>query len=118
MLRVNKYDELVGARLLDFFGPQHGWQRRLWSVGSVLTLKEVLEASQATQCSVLSETAFKYLCVRTAARQLSHDPGIGNSERSKLGDLLNSSLSWKSSDYFQLEMMLDRVESSYLAVSR
>ena len=36
-------DTLVGARLLDFFGTRTHWHRRLWTIGLVLTLKELLE---------------------------------------------------------------------------
>ena len=42
MIDVNdEYDTLVGARLLDFFGTRTHWHRRLWTIGLVLTLKEL-----------------------------------------------------------------------------
>jgi len=33
-----------GARLLDFTGETTPWQRRLWSLGTVLALRELHEA--------------------------------------------------------------------------
>lgn len=33
-----------GARLLDFTGDTTPWQRRLWSLGTALALREVYEA--------------------------------------------------------------------------
>ena len=46
---TDSYDRDVAARLLDFFRSGCPWQRRLWGVGVVLGLQEVLEASNAVQ---------------------------------------------------------------------
>lgn len=62
MLSVNPYDQRVASCLLDFFGSGTPWQRRLWAVGTVLGLKEVLEGSEAFQSSVLSQRSFQDLC--------------------------------------------------------
>lgn len=67
------YDEHFLARLGDFFGARTLWQRRLWSLGSVLALREVAEAAGAVQESVLSEAAFRDL-VEEVLRQTSQDP--------------------------------------------
>lgn len=77
MLSVNPYSEHVAARLLDFFGLHTLWQRRLWGVGIVLALNEVLEASQAVQSKVLSDGALRNLC-EDALRLARPDPAFQN----------------------------------------
>jgi hypothetical protein len=43
-----------GARLLDFTGETTPWQRRLWSLGTVLALRELHEAGPWVDAQVLS----------------------------------------------------------------
>jgi hypothetical protein len=43
-----------GARLLDFTGETTPWQRRLWSLGTVLALRELHEAGPWVDTQVLS----------------------------------------------------------------
>lgn len=73
---VNDYEQLVCARLLEFFSSRTHWNRGLWNVGTILALHEVLEASQAQRDGHLTEKAIKG-ATTTAIRLLQLDPGIG-----------------------------------------
>ncbi|HEY8505919.1 MAG TPA: hypothetical protein VIL46_15145 [Gemmataceae bacterium] len=61
MLERSTQASHVAARLLDFFGARTPWQRRLWNVGIVLGLKELIEASEAIRDNILSKAAFQSL---------------------------------------------------------
>lgn len=114
MLDVNPYAEHVSACLLDYFGDTAPWQRRLWTVGSLLALREILEGSEAVQSSVLHSKSFEYLC-RTVEAVAGQDPGIGDeAERRLLQKVLRSELRAGGSDYLSLRQMLPGIESSYL----
>jgi hypothetical protein len=76
---VDPFAKLVVARLLDFFASKTQWQRRLWGAGILLTLQEVLEASQATRAGILhSETLGDLTAFATTVA--GRDPGIGTTE--------------------------------------
>jgi hypothetical protein len=76
---VNRYEQLVLARLLDFFSSKTHWNRGLWSVGTLLAFQEVLEASEAQRDGHLNEKTIKG-AVHTVVRLLDRDPGIGNTQ--------------------------------------
>jgi hypothetical protein len=114
VLNVNPYDGRVAARLLDFFGRATRWQRGLWSVGLVLTLREVLEASEAVQDGVLSQDALKFL-LDHARRLAGPDPGIGEEAfRRGLMACLNGDLPHLGHDFRALEQLLPELDASYL----
>jgi hypothetical protein len=77
---VNQYEQLVCARLLDFFSSRTHWNRGLWNVGTILALHEVLEASEAQRDGHLSEKTIKG-ATTTAIRLLHLDPGIGTDQQ-------------------------------------
>jgi hypothetical protein len=66
MLRVNAFEKHVAARLLDFFNSKTPWQRSLWCSGTVLTLKETLQASQAVSAGVLSPSALQNVALQAS----------------------------------------------------
>ena len=80
---VNEFDAHVGARLLDFFDSRSPWNRKLWNVGLSLTLREVLEATDAVRAGVLSQDSFGFL-VNVAQRIAGTDPGAGTLEERRL----------------------------------
>lgn len=82
-LIVQPFDSIVGARLLDFFNQRTPWQRWLWSTGVVLTLKEVLEASEAVRAAVLSEASLSNL-TNSVSIIIGHDPGAGDATQKRL----------------------------------
>jgi hypothetical protein len=65
----------VAARMLDFFDEYAHWQRRLWNVGLVLSLREVLEAGEE-QGRSLTPAAVRALAESVSSRA-NADPGAG-----------------------------------------
>ena len=80
---VNSFEQHVSARILDFLDSRTPWHRALWTVGSVLTLEEVLEAAEAAQARALSERAVKFLA-NHAQGLIGLDVGIGSVERRRV----------------------------------
>ena len=68
--------DLAIARLRDYFGRRTNWQRRLWNPGTVVVLREALEASQLLETGHLRERAVVDLA-RTAERRAGPDLGVG-----------------------------------------
>jgi hypothetical protein len=63
--------------LLDFFGGETSWQRRLWDAGTLLTLREVLEGGVARASGTLSPPALRWL-QESAIEVAGRDPGVGD----------------------------------------
>jgi hypothetical protein len=115
MIDVNdQYDTLVGARLLDFFGTRTHWHRRLWTIGLTLTLKELLEVSDAVRSSILYQNSVEDLS-RSAMALAGRDPGVGgNQQRDSLQRALRSELRYLGMDYHVVEQITSEIASSYL----
>src|SRR5579863_5494872 len=67
------------GRLFDFFATDTPWQRRLWSIGSILQLREVLEAAAFRRNGHFSDDTVAQLC-KSAVRQIGPDSAIGSDE--------------------------------------
>jgi hypothetical protein len=115
MIDVNEqYDALVGARLLDFFGTRTPWHRGLWTIGLVLTLRELLEVSEAVRSSILYQNSVEDLS-RAAMALAGRDPGVGGKERhDTLQRALRSELRFLGMDYRVVEQLLRDSELQYL----
>jgi hypothetical protein len=113
-LVANPFSACVVARLLDFFDARTQWHRRLWVIGSILALKEIVElhADEA----VVPE-------VRLAARRelipsLARDVGLGtHGERTRLNELLGDKAKFPglSTALLQIGRLTDLAERDYLA---
>ena len=114
MLSVNAFDQDAAACLLDYFGLNTPWPRRLWAVGTVLSLHEVLEGSEAVQSGVLSPKAFENLC-QAAEMTMGKDPGAGTREEKRLlQESLRSCPRPGSTDFLVIRQLLAQIEESYL----
>jgi hypothetical protein len=114
MLHVNAFQRHVAARLLDFFNWVTPWHRWLWSPGVVLTLKEVLEASEAVHVGVLSEGALRNL-LNTAVTLAGPDPGTGTAEQKRLlQQSLKSDFEFRGLDYLTVQQITEDIEGNYL----
>jgi hypothetical protein len=112
--RVNEREQLVAARLLDFFNAKTLWHRALWNPGLVLTLREILEASAAVRVSVLSEEALGF-AVETAVKRAARDPGVGDPHRLKaLQTALRPKLRFDGLDFLVLRQLTQEIEATYL----
>lgn len=111
---VNPDDRLIAARLLDFFSSSTPWHRGLWNPGLSLTLREMLEASEAFHNSVLHESVLQALgssCLRLSGR----DPGAGDEhELHTLQSLLKKTVVYDGLEYHALRTLANRVESKYM----
>jgi hypothetical protein len=83
MAHVNEadlpYDSHVWARITDFLSPTTVWQRRLWAIGTILSLRELVEAAEAVREGVLFDASFNYLWQETnpaVAQDPSFDPWL------------------------------------------
>jgi hypothetical protein len=74
---VNPHENLIAARLLDYFSTRTHWHRSLWNAGTILALREVLEASEAQNVGHLSERSLRG-AIATALRLVKDDPGVGD----------------------------------------
>lgn len=114
MLSTDLYDSHVGARLLDFFGAITPWHRRLWSTGTVLTLKEILEASEAVRASALNETSLEYL-INSAQPLVGRDCGVGDKLQLKvLQQSLRPKLRYGGMEFYKIRQILDDLDEHYL----
>ena len=70
--------DLVCSRLRDFFAERAPWQRRLWSIGTVLGLRELLEYADDCLAGRASNTEGLRFVVGTARREVGRDPGVAH----------------------------------------
>lgn len=115
MIDVNEqYEVHVAARLLDFFGDATPWHRNLWTLGLVLTLKELLEATKAVREAILHERSMQDLA-RSAMSLAGRDPGVGGPQQlGALQSALRSDLRYLGMDYRVVEQLVADIEPKYL----
>lgn len=121
MLIVNPFESLVAARLREFFDVRAPWHRRLWATGLILTLREVLEASEMVAAKILYQNSVRALAdtaivlAGTDPGVVSSDPGVGTpAYKRKLHKLLMSDLLAGSIEYLELNQIARDLESRYL----
>jgi AcrR family transcriptional regulator len=103
-----------GARLLDLTGETTPWQRRLWSLGTVLALRELHEAGPWVDAQVLSPAALQWLC-RDLERLAGDDAGLGTPEvRRQLRDALRADLSRHSRHRRRLHELIAVIDELYI----
>lgn len=109
------YGAALLARLTDFFTEDAiTWPRRLWDVGSVLGLEEILEAGSWESKGVLSSGAVDWQ--RNELRRIiGPDVGLGNSElRRELTQTLTARIPDPSPARRQLSQLIVHARSGYL----
>lgn len=103
----------VAARLDDYWGRRKPWQRRLWNLGTVATLEEVVEAAAMQREGHFQERSVATLAA-AASRQLGRDPGIGpGAVRSELQRTLRD-VHKDSASIRRLQLLLGERAPSYL----
>jgi hypothetical protein len=117
---VNAYEQLICARLLDYFSSRTHWNRSLWGTGTILAFREILEAGEAQSQGHLSEKTTKGAVV-TALRLLRDDPGMGTpQERATLEGLLlvnkepRDELSFQGLEYEAIKEIVEHSSGLYL----
>ena len=110
--------ELVCSRLRDFLAHNAPWHRRLWGIGTVLGLREVLE--YADGCLTGRSRSTEGLCfvVGSTRREVGRDTGVAPLA-DELDNLLrqfrvNSPKDLNRHAYDQLEQLVRRADGEYL----
>jgi hypothetical protein len=120
MLNVNVFEKHVVARLLDFFHSKTPWQRGLWESGVVLTLREVLQASEAVAAGVLSPAALHNVA-RYAVELVGRDPAFGDGQQKKIlqaalrTDAKSDGFHFNGVDYKIIQCLADVLGRDYLS---
>ncbi|GLZ01975.1 hypothetical protein Acsp02_92260 [Actinoplanes sp. NBRC 103695] len=101
--------------MIDFFTLEgQPWPRRLWDVGSLLALQELLEASTWARHRVLSMSAVDWQR-RELLRAIGPDIGLGAKElRAELTSLLSNPLPDPSPAHRRLEEIIDHARGGYI----
>lgn len=110
MLVQDPYDQKLAARLSEYWSWRTPWQRRLWNIGSVAAIKELVEAADA-----LSEKSL--VALKTEVGLLvGPDPAIGNrTTKQALGAILKEDLTYGGDGWHQLRQLLPTIEGDYVS---
>jgi aryl carrier-like protein len=112
---ADNYTAALADRLGDFVDPAVQWQRSLWSVGVLLALRELNEASEGVQAGALSSKAVKWLA-ESIRKRLPGEPGVGcEQQRKALDQLLARDLTAGGVNHRELGFWITDVETHYLA---
>src|SRR5580700_4451732 len=99
-LQVKSFDQHVATRLLDFFGNRTPWTRRLWSAGTPLMLRELIEVADTDQ-GTLTEASARWLA-NAAKRRVGPDLGARAGRAHKIVEGILDAKEWhhaKGHDY-------------------
>ena len=77
---VNPIDAVAFGRLMEFLSPDPPWNRSLWSIGLVLGMQELCEASIMLQTGTLSEASVKRIC-SSLQLKMGKDPALSVAEK-------------------------------------
>lgn len=115
MLENKPYAQHVSKRMLDFCAAATPWSRRLWRLGALLEIDELIEAAQARHESALSEGSLKYFRQSLATR-VRRDLGLGSeSRRGQIITYVNRAFVPKSHDSEALTLLNSESRQAYLA---
>ncbi|GAA3552660.1 hypothetical protein GCM10022419_036290 [Nonomuraea rosea] len=73
-------DVLIKARVCELLESWRPWNRRLWDAGTVLAIREAVEAADWVGRHVLSSTAMSWCVRESLLPRLATDAAIGNGE--------------------------------------
>ena len=109
--------ELVRSRLRDFFARNAPWHRRLWGIGTVLSLREVLEYANGCLTGRSPSTEGLRFVVGSASREVGRDPSVAHLA-TELESLLrrlrvDSPKDLSRHVYDQLEQLVRRADGEY-----
>lgn len=109
--------ELMCSRIQEFFAERTLWHRQLWNIGTVLSLQEVLEYTEACLTGRHPNTrGLEFVIVSTLA-EVSRDPGVAHLavELKKVLKRLNvkTPKDLQRDAYYQLEQLTHRARAEY-----
>lgn len=105
---------VLRARCIEQSQAWTPWDRRVWHPGTILTLRELVEAASWCERGVLSDSATQWL--RNDTRPvLGRDQGIAEpAVKGQLNAVLGSPLRYASQGRRQLERLVDHLADSYM----
>lgn len=88
----NDFQRIAATRMLELIDVRTPWNRALWQLGSIQSIREVLECASATWNGAISSPAALEYCVSRCMTEVKSDVGIGSSAvrellADKLGEL-------------------------------
>lgn len=102
-------------RVLEQAEPWTPWDRRAWQPGTLLALKELVEAAEWCSKGVLSDESVQYLRSNQIRPDLGRDVGIGtNVIRSQLDDVLKKPFKYNTQSRRELSRLIEWIEPHYL----
>lgn len=106
--------DLLPDRVAEQVEPWTTWARRAWEPGTVLRIKELVEACRWVEPQVLSDGAVQWL--RTRVQPLiGQDPGLANGAvRQQLQAALKDPVRSGSQKLRRLQSLIDFIEKDYL----
>jgi hypothetical protein len=114
MLPGDDFSTLVAARLLELLAEYTPWHRRLWGIGTALSLREADESIVALQESVLIDRAVREACL-SAADKARDDPGVGTAQHyGALQSALHAPPLLGSLPHQTIRVLAEEVQREYL----
>ncbi|MGK5553975.1 hypothetical protein ACSNOI_20380 [Actinomadura kijaniata] len=114
MLENKPSTVLTFKRMLDFCSAATPWTRRLWRLGSLLEIEELLEAAEANRAGALSDASVQYLS-KALAKRVKRDCGLGSErDRGHLIGYINRPLPPESHDRQALLLLTEQARDKYL----
>ena len=108
-------DAQLCARITEFFETWQPWPRRLWDLGTLLSLRETVEAADWVGDHVLSQSALTWHMRESLLPRLGSDRALGDQQvRRQLEDTCKRSFSAGTSRQRTLNRLADIVEDGYL----
>lgn len=106
---------LLRARICELLESWQPWQRRLWDLGTVLALREAVEAADWVARQVLSPAATHWYAHESLVLRLGTDAAIGDGQvRRELNKICRHPLKAGTRGQRSLSLLTDLVENDYL----
>lgn len=106
--------EVLTARMLEQSAPWTPWQRRAWDPGTILRLREYLDALEWRANGVLSDSAIAWTRNNLLPLIGQDDGLVSGAVRAQLQELLKKDIAHGSQSQRRLSVLTDYVENQYL----
>lgn len=114
--QASRPPDLLKGRICELLESWRPWQRRLWDLGTVLALREAVEAADWVGRRVLSSAATSWYARESLLPRLGSDAALGDGQvRRSLREVCQQSIKPGSRGQRSLALLADRVEDGYLS---
>lgn len=109
MIENSPYGRQLAARLEELWAKSTNWHRRLWSMGAVAAIGELVEASESLPVDAIRDLQADVI------RIVGPDPGLGDAgTRTALRKALKGELVYGRASWHELRHLLEIGEEGYL----